>query len=219
MSSAGEKRQARGGTPLRAETVARTALALVNTGGLESLTMRKLVGVLGVQPPALYRLFGGKRDLLDEMAETVLAGVPDRVRLDQDADWAERVEALAHAVRECLLAQRDGARIVGGSYAAKGHARTFTLAATMVETMMDAGFPAESALWPCTTIFSFILGETLEQQGAADAGGESAVAARISEHPSLPAVTADRFLDFDARFEFGLRVLLDGLRAALAAGE
>lgn len=213
MSSESEKRPATGTrTPLREETVARTALALVDSGGLESLTMRRLATALGVQLPALYRLFGNKQELLDEMAEMILAGVSARKRPADGEGWTERLAAIAHAIRACLLTQRDGARIVGGSFAAKRHAHTLTLADTLVETMLEAGFSAERALWPCTTVFSFILGESLEQQGSAHAGDESDIAARTVDHPHLSAA---HFLDFDARFDFGLRVLLAGLRAEL----
>ncbi|SHG21813.1 transcriptional regulator, TetR family [Streptoalloteichus hindustanus] len=195
--------------------MALAALALVDSGGLESLTMRRLAASLSVQLPTLYRLFDNKQALLDEMAETVLSGVLGRVHLADDAEWAQRITALARALRDTLLAQRDGARIVGGAYTTKQH--TLTLGETMQASMREAGFPADIALWASTTIFSFILGEVLEQQGAT--GGEvEALTASVSgeRYPHFAAAPLALFVDFDARFDFGLRVLLTGLEAERA---
>ncbi|MFD9889844.1 TetR/AcrR family transcriptional regulator C-terminal domain-containing protein [Amycolatopsis sp. NPDC059027] len=201
---------------VRAETVARAALALVGSGGLESLTMRKLATSLGVQLPTLYRLFENKQALLDEMAETITAGVSERVRFD-GADWAENVTVFAREMRESLLAQRDGARIVGGSYVTKQH--TMTLGDRTLAMLDAAGFPEETALWTLTTIFSYVLGETLEQQGASGTEAETFTAALDpTAYPRLSIATIGRFLDFDGRFEFGLRVLVTGLRAELGGG-
>ncbi|MBC3984073.1 TetR/AcrR family transcriptional regulator C-terminal domain-containing protein [Streptomyces sp. AC536] len=212
MRTQGDRSRAR--TPLRAETVARTALALVDSGGLESLTMRRLAASLEVQLPTLYRLFDNKQALLDETAETLLAGVLARADLTGDT-WEERAAALARALRETLLAQRDGARIVGGTYTAQQ--ATLTLADTMLAILGEAELPPEKALWAATTLFSYVLGEVLEQQGAT--GGETellAASVRGGRYPRLAATPWERFVDFDARFDFGIRVLTAGLRAECA---
>ncbi|WP_158890164.1 TetR/AcrR family transcriptional regulator C-terminal domain-containing protein [Amycolatopsis anabasis] len=215
MSTNADGTRTRRKTALRVETVARAALALVDSGGLESLTMRRLAVSLDVQLPTIYRLFDNKQALLDEMAETVLGGVLARVREDGEADWAGRAAALARAMRETLLAQRDGARIVGGTYTAKQH--TLTLAETMLASMRDAGFPGDTALRANTTIFSFVLGEVLEQQGATGGEIETLTASlRGGRYPCLAAAPVELIVDFDARFDFGLRILLAGLSAELA---
>ncbi len=196
----------------------RAALALVDSGGLESLTMRRLATYLGIQLPTIYRLFDGKQALLNEMAETILARVLDRVRSDGvlgDADWRRRITRIAWALRETLLEQRDGARIVGGSYTSKQP--TLTLAETMLVSLRGAGFPSGTLIWAMSTIFSFVLGEVLEQQGAHGEEAELiAASVRDDAYPCLAAAQAGRFLDFDARFDFGLRVLLAGLTTELA---
>lgn len=199
--------------PLRAKTVVQAALALVDGGGLESLTMRRLATSLDAHLPTIYRLFDGKQALLDEMAETILAKALTHVPPD-GADWAERTTALATGLRAAVLAQRDGARILGGNYAAKLNNLTFV--ETLVATMRNAGFVDETALWASSTIFCYVLGEALEQQGSVGGEIDDLVAAlRGGGFPHLAASPVARMLDFDARFDFGLRVLLDGLRQAL----
>ena len=49
------------------------ATKLIVTGGLAALTTRAVAAAAGVQAPALYRLFGEKRGLLDAVAEHGLA--------------------------------------------------------------------------------------------------------------------------------------------------
>lgn len=49
------------------------AAELVRTGGIAALTTRGIAAAAGVQAPAIYRLFGDKRGLLDAVAEDGLA--------------------------------------------------------------------------------------------------------------------------------------------------
>ncbi|MEU3961575.1 TetR/AcrR family transcriptional regulator C-terminal domain-containing protein [Streptomyces buecherae] len=81
----------------------------------------------------------------------------------------------------------------------------------------EAELPPEKALWAATTLFSYALGEVREQQGAT--GGETepfAASVRDGRYPRLAATPWERFVDFDARFDFGVRVLTAGLRAECA---
>jgi TetR/AcrR family tetracycline transcriptional repressor len=203
--------KARKGPP-RPEEVARAALALVDAGGLDSLTMRRLAASLGVQLPTIYRLFDGKQALLDEMSEMILAEVLHHVRPGGGTDWADRIADFARVLRERLLAQRDGARIVGGNYAAKQP--TLALAEMWLTVMAEAGFAEKTAMWSGTTVFCYVLGEVLEQQGATGEEYEALTAAvDVGCYPGLTTGSVEGFLDFDARFAFGLRILLAGLKA------
>ncbi|WP_228713636.1 TetR/AcrR family transcriptional regulator C-terminal domain-containing protein [Prauserella endophytica] len=200
---------------IRADQVVQEALELVDAGGLESLTMRRLATSLGAHLPTIYRLFDNKDALIDEMAEAILGRALSNAHTD-NADWIGRVRSLAAGLRAALLSQRDGARIVGGNYAAKRNNLTYI--DTLVGCMQDAGFARERALWATSSVFCFVLGEALEQQGAS--GGEVGTLAevlRADEHPHLQASPAERLLDFDGRFAFGLELLLEGMRSQLEA--
>jgi TetR/AcrR family transcriptional regulator, tetracycline repressor protein len=197
----------------RTELVVRTALDLVNAEGLEALTMRRLATALGMQLPTIYRLFDSKQALLDEMSEMILSRVIGRIP-PPAGDWTHNAAAMARELRACLLAQRDGARIVGGNYASQQP--TLVLSEAVLAITHEAGFSPEAALWANTTLFCYILGEVLEQQGASDVGAERLKAADSGAYPRTAMTTVEHFLDFDGRFEFGLRILLAGLSAELA---
>lgn len=195
---------------LRDGKVVRAALDLVDDGGLESLTMRRLAERLGTHLPTIYRLFSDKDALLDEMADSILASA--LASQDQTAtDWDARARGLVNGLRGALLAQRDGARIVGGNYAAKRNNLSFV--DTLVGCMRDAGLPGKSALWAASSVFCFVLGETLEQQGAG--GGEVSVlldAVSGGGYHHLSASPVQHLFEFDARFDFGLDLLLGGIQ-------
>ncbi|MGW7249718.1 TetR/AcrR family transcriptional regulator C-terminal domain-containing protein [Streptomyces decoyicus] len=194
--------------PIRPDTVVDTALALVNHGGLESLTMRRLSDALGTQPPALYRLFQDKDALVDAMADAVLASVLGPL---PEANWETRVSVLAGRLRAAMLGQRDGARIVGGAYTTRQP--TLTVADSLLAAMKEAGFTGEAAVWAITTVFSYVLGEALEQQGRTEVDVEGVQATLSAEdYPHLARSPLPALLDFDARFAFGLRMLTAGLR-------
>ena len=194
--------------PIRPDTVVDTALALVNHGGLESLTMRRLSDALGTQPPALYRLFQDKDALVDAMADAVLASVLGPL---PEANWETRVSVLAGRLRVAMLGQRDGARIVGGAYTTRQP--TLTVADSLLAAMKEAGFTGEAAVWAITTVFSYVLGEALEQQGRTEVDVEGVQATLSAEdYPHLARSPLPALLDFDARFAFGLRMLTAGLR-------
>lgn len=194
---------------LRLQRVVSEALSLVDAGGLESLTMRRLADRLQAHLPTIYRLVDGKDALIDEMAEAILGKALEN-SVPEDPDWACRVKSLAAGLRSALLAQRDGARIVGGNYAAKRANLTFV--DKLVGSIQAGGLTCEHALWAASSLFCYVLGEVLEQQGAG--GGELETLEGVlvaGDYPHLASSPVGQLLDFDARFDFGLNLLMSGM--------
>ncbi|WP_409186205.1 TetR/AcrR family transcriptional regulator C-terminal domain-containing protein [Amycolatopsis sp. VS8301801F10] len=195
----------------RAERAVAEALDLVDAGGLEALTMRQLADRMGLHLPAIYRLFDGKDALIDEMAEAILAGAVAKLP-SEDGDWKDRVRTMAAGLRAALLAHRDGARIVGGNYAAKRSNLTFV--DSLLGGLLASGLPRRRAIWATSAVFCYVLGEALEEQGAT--GGEVEVLKRVlgaRKYVHLEAGPVEPMLDFDERFAFGLELLLAGVDA------
>ncbi|MEE1939900.1 TetR/AcrR family transcriptional regulator [Streptomyces sp. TRM 70361] len=55
------------------ERIVRAAVSLLEEGGREAVSTRAVSAAAGVQPPAIYRLFGDMRGLLDAVAEYGMA--------------------------------------------------------------------------------------------------------------------------------------------------
>ena len=92
---------------LTKEAIITTALTILDSYGLQDVSMRRIASTLGVQPSALYWHFLSKQDLLAGIADAILADLPpysgsDLTRLPL---WAARLHAL-------LLSHRDAAELV-----------------------------------------------------------------------------------------------------------
>ncbi|WP_437969336.1 TetR/AcrR family transcriptional regulator C-terminal domain-containing protein [Sorangium sp. So ce260] len=206
---------------LRREQVVATALRLLNDVGLDALTMRRLGQELNVQAATLYWHVKNKEELLDAMAEAMLAdcaaGAPDELSgMERAADLAERL-------RGALLAHRDGARVFAGTYVAQDN--TLRVSDTLVGALRDGGLSPRAAAWGCWSIVYYVIGFTLEEQalvvrpgtdsGKADPERFRETVAR-GAYPHLAAVLPHLVsTDQEARFRYGLQLILKGLEADL----
>ncbi|WP_449485929.1 TetR/AcrR family transcriptional regulator [Streptomyces avidinii] len=216
MSTPSTSRPARGRPPrLDQGRTIETALALLNDSGLDALTMRRLAGAMGVQAGALYRYFETKDDLLTAMAERMMADAS--VAPEGGADWSDRLSVLARALRQALLAHRDGARVFAGTHSTGPGTLGFAEACAGV--LRDAGFADADAGRALMAVVHFTLGHTLEEQAALRPGGGSpadpdvlreAVSSGGYPHltAALPTLTE---ADYAPHFEFGLALLVAGL--------
>ncbi|WP_223628602.1 TetR family transcriptional regulator [Microbacterium sp. EST19A] len=134
------------------ESVARTALALLDEVGLADLSMRRIAARLDVQPSALYWHFSSKQELLADLTDRITAVIP--------ADGAG-VLATARSIRDALFAHRDGAELVLSTYALRlGSSPAQSALATALESE-GAADTEERAV----AILHFVLGHaTLVQQ-------------------------------------------------------
>ncbi len=89
------------GTPaVSREAILGAALRLLESGGLEAVTMRALARHLAVDPMAAYHYFPDKETLLASAAESAYSNL--RVRLPPEGDWRERLWALARGYVQFL---------------------------------------------------------------------------------------------------------------------
>ena len=84
------------------------ALSLVQEEGLEALSMRGLADRLDVKAASLYWHVRDRRELIELLAESILARVPVPVA----AGWRSAVVDGASALRAEVASQRDAARIL-----------------------------------------------------------------------------------------------------------
>jgi AcrR family transcriptional regulator len=81
------------------------AVALVNRGGLDALSMNELASALGVRTPSLYSHVEGIDDVKRLLALHGLAEIDRRVsRIALGKSSADAVRAVVHAYRACALA-------------------------------------------------------------------------------------------------------------------
>jgi TetR/AcrR family tetracycline transcriptional repressor len=139
----------------RGQDVIDAALALLDSGGLAGLSMRRLAADLDVQPSALYHHVPNKQTLLGRVADEMLA----TVAWPASGTWPERVAATCTELRRALLSHRDGAELVATAWAFRlgGQAAYDAL----LESLTQCGELAPAA---AGTLLHFIYGHALGEQ-------------------------------------------------------
>ena len=179
--------------------VVRTALELLDEEGADAVTLRAIARRLGVHMNTVVWHAKSKIRLAELMADAIVAGaslsgLPD--------DWHARATEIARRYRRALLAHRDGAAVVAGTYA--NEAATLDLAEAFVAALLDGGLSDRDAAWTCWSVIYFVLGLCQEEQ-ASPVRGELTPGRRPALEKVLPFLADE---SFDERFEFGLAKLL-----------
>jgi AcrR family transcriptional regulator len=169
------------------------ALEVLDRHGLADLSMRRLAADLGVQPSALYWHFANKQALLAAVADEILR----RGRRPVPAGtWDVQVTAEAHALRDAMLAYRDGAELVATALAfGLGDADP---AGRLVELLHELG-DNRLARVAATTLLHFVLGHVTDEQMNLQAS-------------SIGAIEDDP-LDRADTFATGLGIVVAGINA------
>ena len=95
--------------PLTRERVLRTAVALADQRGIESLSMRKLAQAMDVVPMALYRHVANKDELLDGLVDVVVGEIDPPV---SGADWKTTIRERILSARRALLRHPWASRLM-----------------------------------------------------------------------------------------------------------
>ncbi|MCX4416204.1 TetR/AcrR family transcriptional regulator C-terminal domain-containing protein [[Kitasatospora] papulosa] len=194
-----------GQTRLGPGAVVRAGLELLDEKGADGLSIRGIADRLGVRMNTVLWHAKTKARLLELMADAILAEVPVE---GLPEPWEPRVRELFHRYRRALLAHRDGARIVAGTYAAEP--ATLRFAELLVEALLAGGLREREAVWTCWTLVYFTLGLAQEEQALPDARGP-ALARRLGagEYPALSrAAQHVEDTSFDERFDYGISRIL-----------
>ncbi|WP_433465440.1 TetR/AcrR family transcriptional regulator C-terminal domain-containing protein [Spirillospora sp. CA-128828] len=200
---------------LERQEVVRTAIRLLDEVGLAGLSLRRLARELDVQAPALYWHFANKQELLDEMV-TMMAVEgygPDVPEPGQS--WDDWLAGRARGMRDGLRAHRDAVLLTAGSRPTADRASAIE---GMLQALCDAGFTPGEALLNILVVTDYVSGTVLEEQ-AGHVREDDAVE-RLEGGPGGEGVFAAAIAEVQGRedaFEYGLGLLIDGMRARLAA--
>lgn len=214
---------------LTREKVLQAAIELVDTEGLESLSMRRLASAVGVQAMSLYNHVTDKDDLLDGITELVAGQIAPP---DPAAGWRESMRERTLSARAVLQRHPWAATLME----ARGNAGPARLdhSEALVATFRLAGFSLELTHRALLTLDSHLYGFLLQEQAwpTADPSAVAAIVESMSgamppeRYPYLSELLRTRVVHVgpaDAgAFAFGLDLILDGLdraRDAEAAGE
>jgi AcrR family transcriptional regulator len=180
--------------------VVRTALRLLDDVGLPDLTMRRLAAELGVQPSALYHHFANKQTLLAEVADRIVTARP---AAEASGDWSQDVHRAAGALRDSLLAYRDGAEVVSSALSMGLGAEVAR--ERLASAIAAGGFDAPTVGRASTVVLHFVLGHVSHEQ-------------QRLQFDSLGVVATTASDDAADAFAFGVDVFVAGLRVRTPVG-
>lgn len=184
---------------LSREDIVDAAVAIVETGGYEEMSIRSLAADLGVAPMSLYRHIRDKDDLLDEVVSRLLARVW-RPAVSED-DWREWIVETAASLRQFLVTQPAALHVY------LRHPVVSPAAVERMDAMMGvlrrAGLDEATARAAYGALHTYTIGfAALEASRAGwvpDSGDVTSLAQQLAAY-----TTAGQFIE-------GLRYLLEGI--------
>ena len=211
------QREAPRRVPLSRERVLRTAVALADRAGIESLSMRRLAEELGVVPMALYKHVANKDELLDGMVDLVFCEIEFP---SSGADWKTALRQRAFSTR-AALARHPWAIGLMESRTRPGPANVRHHNGGM-GCLREAGFSFRMALHAYTALDSYTYGFALQEKSLPfETPEESAAVAELmlrpfpaDEYPYLAEGVVElgkSGFNYTEEFEFALDLLLDGI--------
>jgi len=219
---------------LNRDRVLQSAVGLADRIGIEALSMRRLAEELGVVPMALYKHVANKDELLDGMADVVVAEIDPP---DPDLDWKSAVRRRVLSARAMLL-RHPWARAV-----LESRTRETPIVLDYMEStigmFLAGGFSADlthhvmhalgSRMWGFTQeLFDASAGpDRPPVDPAAQAAQAAQVQAMAERYPHILRISGvaahddsvvARGCDDRFEFEFALDLLLDGFERLRDAG-
>jgi AcrR family transcriptional regulator len=192
------------------------AVALVDSDGLEALSMRKLGAALGVEAMTLYHYLPNKAALLDGLVEWVLQHTATAPALTDGLSWDQILRGYAQTLRATLLGHPGVLPLFFTRPAVTP--QTLKAVERGLRVLTDAGFALPRALDMINVLSIFVVGHAMAEAGTAELTrrGDPGSAAALAQLDAsdLPLVTEAASLaqgaDDETRFLFGLDALLCG---------
>jgi AcrR family transcriptional regulator len=203
--------------PLTRERVLRAALALADTGGIDSLTMRKLGQDLDVEAMSLYNHVANKDDILDGIVDLVFGEI---ALPSGGGDWKRAMRRRAISAHEALLRHRWAPSLMQ-SRTRPGPA-TLRHHDSVLGSLRSTGFTLVMAAHAISVIDGYVYGFALQQislplQSSEQVAqvGQNILQQLAGEYPHLAEMITQHAMqpgyDYADEFEFGLDLILEGL--------
>jgi AcrR family transcriptional regulator len=211
--------------PLTRDRVLDAALRLVDEGGIESLSMRKLGQALGVEAMSLYNHVANKDDVINGILERV---ADEMERPSTSEEWDMSIRESAISVYEALRRHPWACAFMMSPQHIVAERIRYMEA--LLGTLRNAGFSGEQTYHAYHVLDAHMFGFSLWQAGHSAAASTIDVQRLLGqvsrdfpsdEYPYFAEHVEQHVTDGPHRetsaFELGLDMILDGLRRVRAA--
>lgn len=220
--------QADAGVDLNRAEVVRMGIEIADAEGLAALSMRRIAAELGVSTMALYRHVGGKDALVLQMVDTAIAEFP---LAEAPKRWRDAVAAVA---RVQWAAYRRHLWLASAISLGRPQLLPNLLPHTDAVLRALTRIDKTEALYAAISVFTYVRGVALAMETEAQAeqdtgmtadewadrqGEQMATLVAAGNLTGFRDLLADDFefeYDLDRLFEFGLELVLDGLKTRFA---
>lgn len=199
-----------GRAPLTREKIIEKAVEILDTEGVEGLSMRRLGVALGVEAMALYHYFPNKEAILDGVAAHIITETGEALPLES-ADWKTvMLSGPASAGRAIAAHPKAGWLFLGRKYSTT---QSLQMLESPLAILRSAGFEGQELVDAAHAIFAYTAGWYLlsSGQGGSWSGVDDEAVADAAEATPLAASLAPELRDWSRGMEEGLLALLDGL--------
>jgi AcrR family transcriptional regulator len=191
---------------LTRQRIVNVASALVDAEGLEAVSVRRLATELGVRGPSLYHHFATKAEILDAVADAVVAQVD--VSAFDTHDWREALKLWAHSYHAVLSAHPNVVPVIAHGPGRRPAA--LAMANIVYGALVAAGWPEARATHIGALMRYLVTGAAL----GSFARGFEEDPQLYERYPHLGRahllVEHDRCVD-EGAFDLGLDMLIGGL--------
>src|SRR5438309_3661143 len=211
-------------TALSRERVLDAAITLADREGIAELSMRRLGQEVGVEAMSLYNHVRNKDELLNGMIDNVFGEIDLPAA---DAEWSAAMRQRAISARQALK-RHPWAIGLMESRAQPGPA-TLRHHDSVLRNLRTAGFSVELAAHAYSVLDSYIYGFTLNEltlpfdnspEKVAEVAGNIMREMPAGEYPYLTEMAVEHAMkpgyDYGDEFEFGLALILEGIRKTRA---
>lgn len=196
--------------PLSTDRIVDAALALIRTDGYDAVSMRAVAKALRTGPASLYAHVANKDELdqlvVDRIAEQLTLPEPDPDR------WDEQLKQTMREARDLWRAHPGAARAsLAMVPTGDGALRTTE---GLLALCRAGSVPGRAAARFCAQLTLYVAAVALEESIRADRA-----AVRRDASDREPDRAVDTTGDGDEQFEFGLSVLVEGVKAVAGQEE
>jgi AcrR family transcriptional regulator len=231
----GQRQLPRRAAVLSRDEIVRVAIAVADAEGPDAVTMRRIARELNAGTMSLYWHIASKEELLDLMIDEVQSGRP---LPDPSGDWRQDMDQLARNIRQSLHQHQWMMDFLGGRPPAGP--KSLRSLERILASFDGLDLPGSVAMDIVSTVSTYVMGAVLREvqernnesyrdqqfDGLTEAEMQQVIVdfrERIRDTGRYPRllqllddnVDPDAAETRDARFEFGLECLLDGIAARL----
>lgn len=208
--------------PLSQASIVEAALRVLDSGGLDAVSMRRVADELDTGPASLYVHVSGKEELLELVLDHVLGAV--EIPEPEPERWQEQVKEVALRFREALAAHADLGRAMLAAIPTGPNA--LLISEGLLAIMRSGGVSERGCAWVLDVLQLYISADVYETAlylSRAEEGEDPSAMAQAYLKEVISALPKERFPtlialmphmvggDREARFEFGLDIFVRGL--------